>query len=241
MESKLQREVRLLKAYTVALTVLCVVLPVGAFAQWNNKKQRFEEIDAQRVNIVAKNGQVEMVISDKDNLPGPGNIVSGNFGERQGLKESGILFYNDKGDESGGILYGSQGNTADSLLTFDKHNGDQVLGLQSDEADTRRKAGFNVWDQPDVPVEEQNKNWDQAHNLQPGAQRDALMQQAVAHQRVFVGRLVDKSAVVALFDTNGRLRIRMIVGQNGDPKIELLDPAGKVFQPMPSVPEQTGK
>jgi hypothetical protein len=241
MESKLQREVRLLRAYTAILTLLCIVLLVSAFARGDNRKQRFGEIDAERVNIVETNGQVEMVISDKDHLPGPGNIVSGKFGERQGLKESGILFYNDSGDESGGILYGSQGNTAGSILTFDKHSGDQVLFLQSEEDGARRKVGFNVLDQPDVSPEEQNRNWDEAHSLQPGPQRDALMQQAVAHQRVFVGRSVDQSAVVALFDANGKPRIRMIVGPNGDPKIEFLDSAGKVLQALPHVREQTDK
>ena len=56
-----------------------------------------------RVNFVEKNGQVKMVIANKARLPGPGNIVSGKLGQREGLKGPGILFYNEKGDECGGL------------------------------------------------------------------------------------------------------------------------------------------
>ena len=74
---------------------------VAAFAQ--NGRRKFEEIDVERVNFVEKNGQVKMVIANKARLPGPGNIVSGKLGQREGLKGPGILFYNEKGDECGGL------------------------------------------------------------------------------------------------------------------------------------------
>jgi hypothetical protein len=53
------------------------------------------------------------------------------------------------------------------------------------------------------------------------------MQQAVAQQRVFVGRAMDGSAAVTLSDANGRPRIRMAVARNGGPKLEFLDDTGK--------------
>jgi hypothetical protein len=237
MESKLEKDVRILKGYAVVGTVFCAVFVLAAFTT-QSRKQKFEEIDVERINVVEKDGQVKMVISNKERLPGPGNIASGKFGERVGLKMSGILFYNEKGDECGGLQYVSQEQdgkyVAGSLLTFDKYNGDQVMGIKFEENNAKRKVGFNVWDQPDVSPEEQKKNWGEAQKLKPGPERDVLMQQAAAQNRVFIGRSFDKSATVTLFDPNGRPRVRMAVGQDGDPKLEFLDASGKVLETLPN-------
>lgn len=61
MESKLEKEVRTLKAYVVVATLLCAVL-VAAFTM-QSRKQKFGEIDVERINVVEKDGQVKMVIS----------------------------------------------------------------------------------------------------------------------------------------------------------------------------------
>ena len=61
----------------------------------------------ERINVVEPNGQVKLVLSNKERLPGPGNIVSGKYGKRAGMKSPGIIFYNDKGDECGGLSFAS--------------------------------------------------------------------------------------------------------------------------------------
>jgi hypothetical protein len=236
MESKLAKELRWLKIYVLVVTLMTAVLALTAFARQGGR-QRFEEIDVERINLVEKDGHVKLVIANKERLPGPGNIVSGKFTPRQGLKGPGILFYNEKGDESGGFSWMSSEDARSyavaSRLAFDKYNGDQLLGLQYEERDGRRKAGFNVWDQPDASPAEQRKNYEDAHKLQPGPERDKLMQQAVAYQRVFVGRSSNRSAEVTLCDANGRPRLRLSVAADGDPKLEFLDTAGKVTQTLP--------
>jgi|SRR5215472_387087 len=239
MESKLEKEVRFLKIYAAVATLLGAVLVLTAFAQ-QSIKQKFEEIDVERINVVEKDGQVRLVIANKARLPGPGNIVTGKFFTRQGLKGPGILFYNEKGDESGGLSYVSTEQEgkylAGSLLAFDKYNGDQVLGMQYEETNAKRKAGIHIWDQPDASPEEQRKNYDEAHKMKSGPERDKLMQQAVASERVFVGRSFDRSATVTLFDANSRPRLRLSVGPDGDPKLEFLDAAGNVTQTLPAPP-----
>ena len=86
--------------------------------------------------------------------------------------------------------------------------------------------------QPDVSPEEQKGNYAAAYKLAPGPQRDVLMQQAVAHRRVFIGRSLDKSSLT-LFDINGGPRIRMIVDRDGEPKLEFLEAGGKVTHTLP--------
>jgi len=65
------------------------------------------------------------------------------------------------------------------------------------------------------------------------------MQQAAAQDRVFIGRSFDKSATVTLFDPNGRPRVRMAVGQDGEPKLEFLDASGNVLETLPNTPGTT--
>ena len=237
METKLEKEVRFLKAYAIIATLVVAVLFLSGFTM-QSRKQKFEEIDVERMNLVEKDGQVKMVISNKERMPGPGNIVTGKFTKRASLKAPGILFYNEKGDECGGLTYtsiekdGKYG--AGGQLALDKYNGDQVIGFSLQDNNGKRKVGLHIWDQPDVSGEEQNKNWDAAHKLKPGPERDALMQQAAGQNRVFVGGEDDKTATVTLFDLNSNPRIRMSVNANGEPKLEFLDAAGKVLQALPN-------
>ncbi len=119
-------------------------------------------------------------------------------------------------------------------MAFDKYNGDQVIGFTYNEDNSTREVGFNIWDRPDGTAEEQKRNYEAAHNLRPGPERDALMQQAVGAQRVYIGRLRDKAATLTLFDTNSRPRLRMLVGATGEARLEFLNANGKLIESLPA-------
>ncbi|MGZ7066514.1 MAG: hypothetical protein ACXVI6_09165 [Candidatus Aminicenantales bacterium] len=93
---------------------------------------------------------------------------------------------------------------AGAALALDKYRGDQVIGLSYNDDNGNRIVGFNIWDQP------------------------------AASQRVFVGRSNDRSANVTLIDANSRPRLRLVVGPDGDARIEFLDAAGKVTHTFPA-------
>jgi hypothetical protein len=59
------------------------------------------------------------------------------------------------------------------------------------------------------------------------------MQEVGAFQRVFVGRGLNKAAILTLSDGNGRPPIRIAVAQAGEAKLEFLDAGGKVVQTLP--------
>ena len=78
METKLEREVRFLKACVVGGTLLGAVLVLTAFTL-QNARQKFGEIDVERINIVEKDGKLRMVISNEERQhPGivNGKIIS---------------------------------------------------------------------------------------------------------------------------------------------------------------------
>ena len=213
MESKLEKEVRFLKGYAFIATLVCAVFILSGFTL-QNRKQKFDEIDVERINIVEHDGKLKMVISNNERLPDP--TSGGKTFKRQGIKTHGVIFYNQLGDECGGLLYGSEEKdgkySAAALLTFDQYKNDQILSLMYGERDGRRETGFTVIDQPET-------------------------QQANATERIFVGRSRDRAARVTLYDTKGKARLRMFVDVNGNPKLEFLDESGKVTKSLPDSSE----
>jgi hypothetical protein len=225
---------RLLAAYGIILA-LCLVLVVSAFAP-QSQKTKFEEIDVERINIVESDGRIKLVLANKQRLPGP--VIDGKTYERVGVRSPGILFYNDKGDENGGlrtISTEADGKyAAGAGLAFDKYNGDEVIGMRYNDDNGSRTVAFRILDQPDAPPAEQKSNFERAAKLPAGRERDALRRQAVANQRVLIGTSNDKTAGVTLFDGNGRPRIRLSVTVEGEAKLEFLDIDGKPQQMLPA-------
>ena len=83
MDNEIRRELRLLKVYATGITVLLGTVSMAAFRQ-ASQKQRFTEIDVERINIVEPDGKLRMVISNRPRSIGP--IYKGKpFGYAGGL------------------------------------------------------------------------------------------------------------------------------------------------------------
>jgi len=241
METKLQRDVRLLKAYSLLMTVLFAVIAFTSIGQANqNQKTKFEEIDAERINIVEKDGKLKLVISNGERQH-PG-VIDGRMLDRK--RSAGLLFFNDRGDECGGLSFsGNQvtdgkGN-ASGLLAFDRFNQDQTVGLQYGESGGRYYSGLRVWDRPDqslgLVVDELKK----IEKLKDGPEKTAAqaalrnMPAAKSAERAFVGRDRENASVVRLNDANGKMRVKLSVDGAGMAKLEFLDESGKVTYSLP--------
>src|SRR4030095_12471326 len=150
---KLERDVRLLKAYAFAVTLLLGVLAVAGFSQ-ANQKNKFAEIDVERINIVEKDGNLKMVISNSERQH-PG-VIDGRTLSRS--RPAGMLFFNDKGDECGGLSFNGEQkdgkSNAGALLAFDRFLQDQTVAIQYGESNGQYYAGLRVWDRPDGPLGE---------------------------------------------------------------------------------------
>ncbi len=240
------REIRLLRFYALANSLLLGVVLIGGCAAQrgnaSNGRQRYDEITVERINIVESDGKLRMAISNRDRAPAP--VLNGQVMQRQGGNPPGIIFFNDEGDERGGLVYGNN----NASFTFDKYKQGELVKFSYAENNEGSQGGLFVFDRPNKPptpqeMERMMAQERQVHALPPNEQQAAfnrLMDEAAQRgetvggsTRVFAGKLPDRSAVVMLGDAAGRPRLRLSVTPTGDASIEFLDAAGKVVQRLP--------
>ncbi|MBI4551540.1 MAG: hypothetical protein HY710_04685 [Candidatus Latescibacteria bacterium] len=197
---------------SVLLVYAGVLTAVFALTVWTGfaspQSTSFDELTVQRLNIVEPDGTLRLVLSNHARFPGI--IVRGQ--ERPYERpQAGLLFFNDEGTETGGLIFGgrqtAQGAVVDAggSLTFDRYEGNQEVQLLGVYDNTDRIAGLIVSDSPP---------------------------QAPSYRRLFVGRGADGTATVALMDAQGKPRLRLQVTADGTPSLALLDAQGRVVNEL---------
>ena len=236
MKISLRRQLRILQAYGALTFAALAFLSISAFTQ---TQQRIDELTVQRLNVVDANGTLRFVLSNKDRMhPGVMDGVTIN----RPRPVAGMLFFNDEGDEVGGLTYtGSDdnGRRANAGIMFDQLKQDQTIGITYSESNGQRMAGLQVWDRSEQPLSDLIKGLNAANALPEGAARDEAVKAVRAKapagpRRVFVGKNTDKAATVSLADGNGKPRLVMTVGADGAAFIDFLDADGKSIQRIPS-------
>lgn len=236
MKTKIEKEVRYLKIYAMASTLLFAVVFLTAFAGENRKK--FEEIDVERINIVEKNGKLKMVISNQERQH-PGVIDGVELSDRKGQRPPGMIFFSEKGDEIGGLIFhGDTGKGQGGSLTFDKFRGDQTIQFtQQEEADGTYFSGLRINDQ-NLPLNDLRERMKEIEKLSTEEARTAAInemrgKELLPANRLKLGKDFDKSAFLEMKDARGKTRIKISVEANGNPKINFLDETGKVVYSLP--------
>src|SRR5689334_17283514 len=99
MSHRLERDVRLLKTYAVFSTCLTGALVLAAFMPRSRARERFDEIDVGRINVIEPDGKYRMVISNRARSVGP--LYKGKPFLYTGTERPrpGIIFFNDEGTE----------------------------------------------------------------------------------------------------------------------------------------------
>lgn len=244
MNNKLEKDIRFLKAYCILVTLLfagfVVFFVMSSGTSATRQKNKFAEIDVERINVVEKDGKLKMVISNGERQH-PG-MIDGRMLDRK--RPAGMLFFNEKGDEVGGLSFsGNQSadgkGAASALLAFDRFNQDQTVAIQYGESGGRYYSGLRVWDRPDrslgLVVDELQKIEKMKDGPEKTAATQKLRETAApgTAERAFIGRDRENASVLRLNDANGKLRAKLSVDANGSPKLEFLDEAGKVTYSLP--------
>ena len=240
-------DLRFLKGYAFGATSLVIVLAIVAFRPPGHA--RFDEIDVQRINVVEPNGTLRMTISDHARLPEP--VIGGkSYPLRTGTggAGAGLIFFNDEGNEVGGLTYAGHktptGYTAGAGLTFDQYNQDETVTLSYADQNRRREAGLLIADRPDVSIQPFAESAMVFRALPEGPEKTRRLQEFRDEMRrrglyggtprMYAGKDANKASLVVLSDPKGRPRIRMMVDSLGTPSLEFLDESGHVTYRAPT-------
>ena len=239
MRQSFRRQLLFLRAYAITSSLVLIVLAAAAFRQASAAKS-LGEITVERINVVDANGTLRMVLAGKDKMH-PG-VMDGVTIDRP-RPVAGMLFFNDEGDEVGGLTYtGTVVNgrgRANAGIMFDQIKQDQTIGITYSESNGQRSAGLQVWDRSDtVRLSELIKGLNAANKLPAGAERDKAIAEIRSKappgpRRLFVGKTQDRASTMVLSDGDGRARLRLTVDAVGNPRIEFLDETGKVVTRIP--------
>jgi len=236
--AQLKKQNRLLK---IAIATGAVLL---TFVAADSAKSRFKEIDVERINIISPDGKREMVISNRKLLPKA--VIEGKeVGEDR--NKPGIIFYNDIGDECGGLIYGgkldSKGNPSSGMhFSMDRFGGDQQLALGHYEGNGRMNTGLNIYDRglekDYAPLLEALKKAGTEEEKKAIKQK---LQEVGAYQvpRMFFGKSSDQASSVVLADAKGLPRIMMLVTPKGEAQMMFFNDSGEVIYSLPPKPDSS--
>lgn len=233
------RMLRMLVLTNVGLLATVFVLALSAFSP-----PQARVLSVERLNVVDSAGRPLLILANGRQLPGAmfrGKEYPQSFVDRG--RTAGMLFYNEVGDEVGGLVYQGiprdSGYSALGHFSFDQWQQSQVLALTYSDDGKSRMAGLRVWDRPAAPLEEQFLAAEQFMAAK-GSARDSLrdvMNRArtrlAGTQRIFVGSQ-NQSASIELRDPAGRVRARLVVDSAGVARLQFLDQQGRVTTQYPA-------
>ncbi|MGE3527756.1 MAG: hypothetical protein AB7I33_17695 [Gemmatimonadales bacterium] len=227
-------------AGNVSMFLLLAAMFLSGFTRQDAKVLTIE-----RLNIVDSTGKLALVLANGARLPG------GTFGGKEYPqsyssrgKSAGMIFYNEMGDEVGGLIYeGAQHDSTYSAFghfSFDQWQQNQVVAVQYSDNGRSRSAGLRVWDRPtDAPLEEQFALAEKMSATPRGPVRDSLNRERLkvrdkvaGSPRLFLGSR-DRLAALELQDPQGRVRVRLSVDSLGVARLGFLDADGKVTAVYP--------
>lgn len=199
----LRREVNLLKALcAVLLAAVAVVALTAARAPAGDAE--FATLRAERIDIVTSQGVRRLVISNDERMPGP--VIDGKEGVRS-ISPAGLVFYDARGNENGGIAITDTDKGKLNAFLFDYDKNEAIGAWRRVTPAGEASAGIMV-NEP-APAE-------MAFN-------DAISRD---WGRILIQNQ-ERNSEILLRDPQGRTRIALRVDKGGDAWIEVLDAEGR--------------
>ncbi len=202
------------------------------------KIENFDVINAKRINIVEKDGTVRMVLSNKE-LQHSGRMDGKDFEKRE--RQAGLMFFNDLGDECGGLIYAARKKDDGSVMsgmsiTMDRFRDDQVLQLLNSENINNNKImserGLIVNDFPDLQgLNARNAAFAEAEKIADENKRNEKFREISdlqgSKRLLFVGKTRGNSQGLFISDKSGKPKLMIYVNEKGQPKIQTINEKGE--------------
>jgi len=197
--TRIERDVRILKLYAGAMTLVVGVLSLAAFTRHaptqvgeiQGTRAKFDVIDVERINVLEPDGKYRLILSNRPRSIGPIYKMKP-FGYEGGGRP-GMIWFNDEGTENGGFTFtGSTCTDSISITTgrrctkgtfsssthmsFDQFNQDQVLNLDYADNNGRRNIGVSVYDRSDVDIHDMVEERNAIMKIADTVARNAALQ-----------------------------------------------------------------
>lgn len=196
----MKRTFQIALAFYSGLITLALLLLLYSFKTAN---ETFEELTVKRINIVDENGTARMVISNQERMEPP--IIMGKKYERS-LNPAGIIFYDENGNECGGIAISKTQDNSTYALAFDYSNADAIgLFSQQNSNSNAYRSGLTIKDKHASGKIGKNTN------------RINLMTD-------------EGNSSLVINGPDEKPRITLSVDSNGNPSFQIIDNAGNVIK-----------
>jgi len=238
----LSKQISSLRLYVAVLTVIVIACLIALILLLRGTPRTDErstgqiavdEITAHRINIVEPDGRLALVISDHARQH-PGAMNGKDLPARD--RPAGMIFFNEEGDECGGVVYDGTKKEASFTISVDQYKNDQIMQLayqQDSGAGLTRSYGIKLWDRSDrFTLQRQMDFYHALPSHDSAALRsgmDSLRKLGyLSVERLFLGRTKDGLTGLFLRDSRGVPRLRICIGKENEPLIQTLDDQGRV-------------
>lgn len=193
-------------------------------------KEILKELNVEKLNICEPDGTVKLALFNSKNVPGM--FMEGEDilpGHRAGDGISGLMFYNNHGDECGGLIYGSNVDENGKVqmgmsLTLDKWKQDQLVQLHLDKDGDAEKYGLSIYDRPNMHIRDSVKFMNEFHKTDDIERKRELVKilNKDNQRRLFVGHDIDGETKVSLYSKDGSEQLRISIDDTDKPKLILM-------------------
>ena len=244
---RLRRQVTLLWA---AVAVLALALSGAVVWIATATASAPAVLTAERLEIVEPDGSPAMVLANSQR-PAVATIdgqalMEGQEEERRGLPS--IIFFDGKGDEVGGMLFGVRetpgGYRVVRHLSLDANDQDQTVVLAHYQDPEGSTSGLRITDRPahslldslaqlGLSAGASREQVRAAIEQLPEDGREARLRELFGTDRAFLGSTPGGEARLTLRHGEGRSRIVIEAARDGEPSIRILDAEGAVLLRLP--------
>lgn len=171
----------------------------------------FDTLTVQRINVADPDGKIRLVLANSKRFPDVklrGKTYPNS--QRSIHDTAGLVFFDTKGEETGGLVLAKLRDEDLANVTFDytyqPTDGIYITKRESSDG-TRWSAGFGISDRRAYKLGEIEST--------QGVRRIWLADE-------------NQNAQLVIADPQGQPRVRIGVNETGEPRIEMLDPEGNV-------------
>lgn len=237
MDQKLNKKINFLMAYAFVSTLVISFLALSSFGQ-KDKNEKFDELTVKKITVIGEDNLPRMVLSNETRQHS-GRMNGKEWPKRE--RPSGIIFFNNQGDECGGLVYQAQEKDGKIMsgmsFTMDNYKDDQVIQILNDEYYANGKSyvsrGISINQYPDgTNIDDRNGKLKELEKITDDKERkekiNELFDKEGPVNRLFMGKTRSNSSGLFLNGPDGKPKLMIYVDDKGNPKIQTLNDKGEL-------------